>query len=122
MVNILPLLMNIEVSVTPLDLSKPTKLKGLLFQCGVLNIGWITTVLQTVQSDHLQWITVHAYGTLVNLVEETVLQEWQELDCLLVQFWATHSIRPKIKYEVRKGQRLLPELVRRGLFDLVTSM
>ena len=47
-----------------------------------------------------------------------------ELDRLLVQFWVTHSIRPRVVNAAGKGLRgygpsLLPELTRRGLVDLV---
>jgi hypothetical protein len=81
--------------------------------------------LQTVQSEHLQQITIHPYTTFADLTEESARQEWQDLDRLLVQFWTLRSIRLQIKYEVGKGGNdlrafapsLLPELTRRGLVD-----
>jgi hypothetical protein len=134
-VNTLPLLVDIAMSGTPpLDLSRATKLKDLSFQCGGSDIQRVTMALQTVQSKNLQQITIYPcktlYGTPGNPVEGAVLQQWQDLDRLLVQFWTSHSIRPKITYKVGKGQkdwgalvpRLLPELTRRGLFDLVENI
>ena len=97
--------------------------------------------LQTVQSKNLQWITIspcatitdlprirnHPPLTIANMVGETVRQERQDLDRLLVQFWTSHSIHPRITYEAGSvGSELgallpslLPELTRRGLVDFV---
>jgi hypothetical protein len=113
--------------VTPLDLSKATKLKDLLFRCGESNVQQVTMALQTVQSKHLQRITIHPRAASVRLSAEPAPQEWQDLDILLVQFWTSHSIRPKIMYDPGKGVNdirglapsLLPELARRGAIDLV---
>ena len=127
----------------PLDLSKATKLKYLSFRCGQPSIQRVTMALQTVQSKDLQKISIHPCSTFADLqlinfspsgtspspVEGPVLQEWQDLDRLLVQFWNSHSIRPEITYEAGKGhnawsvlsQTLLPEVTRRGLFDLVEN-
>jgi hypothetical protein len=144
-VRTLPLLVDIAKSgAPPLDLSRATNLKDLSFTCGGSDIQRVTMALQTVQSKNLQQITIypcktfgdlqqiytHPYGTPGNPVDEAVLQQWQDLDRLLVQFWTSHSIRPKITYEVGKGQkdwgalvpRLLPELTRRGLYDLVENI
>jgi hypothetical protein len=54
--------------------------------------------LQTVESKNLQQITIHYPTILTGTIEEAVhqAQEWQELDRLLVQFWTSRSIRPKI--------------------------
>ena len=46
-----------------------------------------------------------------------------DLDRLLVQFWDSRSIRPKVVTE-KKGKRdwagyLLPEITKRGIIDLV---
>ena len=97
--------------------------------------------LQTIQSKNLQRITTSPYAALTNLpdisthpqltfrtvVWETVRREWQDLDRPLVQLWTSHSVRPRITYEVgRIGNylgaflpSLLPVLTRRGLVDLV---
>jgi hypothetical protein len=124
-VNNLPLLVAADTSGTPpLDLSKAVKLKELLFRCGKLNLPRITMALQTVQSKNLQQITINPYGTFVNPIGATDPQEWQDLDRLLVQFWTSHSIRPKIVYQAGKGLNdlvpsLLPELMGRGAVYLV---
>jgi hypothetical protein len=140
--NTLPLPVNIAKSgAPPLNLSTATKLKDLSFQCRRSDIQRVTMALQSVQSENLQQIiiyplavsadlelfNIHPYGTPGNPVKETVLQEWRDLERVLVRFWTSHSIRSKILYKAGKGQkdwealvpRLLPELTRRGLFDLV---
>ena len=58
---------------------------------------------------------------------EPVRREWLELDCLLVQLWTSHSLRSTVMYGPGEGgrdlrdlvARLLPELTRGGIFDLV---
>ena len=107
------------------NLSTATKLKYLVFQCGRANVQWITEALQTVESKSLQQITVRPY--FPRMITELYCQQWHDLDWLLVQFWASHSIRPRVTYqaEVIKNDiryyalSLLPELTRRGLVDLV---
>jgi hypothetical protein len=111
----------------PLDLSRATKLKDVGFRCGRSTIRWITTALESIQSKNLQQITatIHPIGAFGNPIEDAVRQEWQDLDHLLVQFWTSRSIRPKFMCE--RGENgfrglapnLLPELMRRGLVDLV---
>jgi len=110
------------------DLSKATKLKYLTFRCRRPYIRWIISTLQTVESQNLHQITIHPYtGALRNQTNETVRQEWQDLDQLLVQFWASHSIRPRFVYSLDDGGRnmryrapsMLPELTNGGLVDLV---
>jgi len=109
------------------DLSKAIKLKHLKFLPATSTVQWITMALQTVKSKHLQHITIRQYTLLQEVTQEVVYQEWQDLDHLLVKFWASHSIRPEFTYlEGKEGkdqrdyvQRLLPELTRRGLVDLV---
>ena len=111
-----------------LDLSKATKLKVLTFLCRRSRIKPIIVALQTVESKNLRQITIRLYTvTTGEPIEETVLQEWLDLDHLLVQFWTSHSIRPRLMYKSDEGwkdmrdqtQSLLPELTRRGLIDLV---
>ena len=81
--------------------------------------------LQTVKSKNLQQITVQSQevGHGMPNVEEKFLQEWQDLDRLLVQFWTSHSIRPKLvdSSERLKNRTLtlFPELTKRGLLDVV---
>ena len=116
-----------------LDLSKATKLKHVKFlrQRTRSTVQWITTTLQTVESKNLESITIFPFDkSLPETVEEQAYQEWQDLDRLLVQFWASHSIRPQLAYVAgRRGTKdlggdapkLLPELTRRGLVDLVET-
>ena len=112
------------------NLSTATKLKQLVFQCRQSNVQWIAEALQTVESKNLERITVRpdSYFFPYNITEPD-RRQWHTLDRLLVQFWTSHSIRPKVTYEAgavatRKDIRdhapsLLPELSRRGLVDLV---
>ena len=111
-----------------LDLSKAPKLKCITFLGRRSNIYWVVAALRTVESKNLQQITIRLHtATLRNSIEETDCQEWQDLDQLLVQFWTSHSIRPQLVYSPNSGgreardraPRLLPELTRRGLVDLV---
>jgi len=112
-----------------LDLSKASKLKYLVFLLRLAEptVQWITTALQTVESKSLQRISIRTHDDVPEKIGEEFHQEWQDLDRQLVQFWTTHSIRPRIAYVPRKGEedmrdhapRLLPELTKRGLVDLV---
>ena len=110
------------------DLSKASKLKDLMFLVRRSNIHWIIAALQTVKSKNLEEITIRLHSTtLGNSTVEMNHLEWQDLDRLLVQFWTSHSIRPRLVYGPNSGgwnardhaQSLLPELTRRGLVDLV---
>jgi len=110
------------------DLSKASKLKDLMFLCGGTNINWITAALRTVGSKHLQHITIRLHtATLRGTTEEMDHREWQDLDRLLVQFWTSHSIRPRLVHSPNSVGRnvrdrapsFLPELTRRGLVDMV---
>ena len=113
-----------------LGLSKATKLKHLSFlQTRTRStVQWISMTLQTVKSENLQSISI-LYDGCLETIEEEFHQEWQDLDRLLVQFWVTHSIRPRVAYKVRRGERdlgdgvpsLLPELTGREIVDLVRT-
>jgi hypothetical protein len=111
---------------TGLDLSKTTKLRDVVFRCGMANIEWINKTLQTTEPKNLQHLSLALPRALDirDTVWETVHQEWLDLDCLLVQFWTSHSLRPKVMCEPGKGgkdyvARFLPELTSRGIVDLV---
>ena len=114
-----------------LDLSKTTKLKHLKFLYKDVKsiVQWITLSLQTVKTKKLQSITISLEDRIPYSVVEPYL-EWNHLDRLLVQFWTSHSIRPQVMYIARRKRgkyvrdnvrRLLPELARRGLLDLVKT-
>ena len=109
------------------DLSAATKLKHLAFRCVRPNVQWVTKALQTVESEDLRLITFRPGPDTFLQLPESIRQQWQDLDRLLVQFWTSHSIRTKVTYQARgRGDdltdhlpSLLPELTRRGLVDLV---
>ena len=110
------------------DISAATKLKQLVFQCNQPGVQWITMALQTVNSKNLRGITVRPNPfDLRYTTPEPICREWEDLDRMLVQFWSSHSIRPKVTYELGPGRgdmrvdapSLLPKLVKRGLVDLV---
>lgn len=84
--------------------------------------------LQTVDSKDLQLITLRPnHYAFRHSIQETVHREWENLDRLLVQFWTSRSIRPRITYESEMDEEelkgyavtLLPELTMRGLVDVV---
>jgi len=111
-----------------LDLSIAAKLKYLGFLRKGSSVRWISTTLQTVKSKSFQRISIFQFDPIT--VEESVCQEWRDLDRLLVRFWTSHSIRPQVVYIAWPGQKdlkdhapsLLPELTRRGLVDLVEAI
>jgi hypothetical protein len=131
--------MDVDISAMPtLDLFKAAKLGDLSFRRDgpkfqslvrfrAPSLQRITVALQTVQSRLLRQIAVQQSGVSIDPVEEMALQEWQGLESTLAQSWASHSIHPKIVYQVGKeggdlralAPSLLPELMRRGLVDLV---
>ena len=60
--------------------------------------------LQTVQSKNLQQITINPYDIFASRIGKEARQELQELDRLLVQFWTSHSIRPRVS-STGRGRR-----------------
>jgi hypothetical protein len=112
-----------------LDLSRASKLKDVEFRCGRPNIQWITMALQSIESKNLQQIIVHCYSIFQNPVGEIAHRAWRDLDRVLVQFWTSRAIRPKIEYEAgEEGEDLkglapvlLPELTRRQVVDLLEA-
>jgi len=113
------------------DLSKGAKLKRVIFlrKNNRSTVKWIAMTLRTVESRNLQNITLFTNDSLPATVGEAALQEWKDLDRLLVQFWTSHSIRPEVVYRARTwgkdlrsiASSLLPELSRRELVDLVET-
>jgi hypothetical protein len=128
LVNTLPLVDADMFEMPPLDLSKATKLKDVEFRCPGPNIQWITMALQSIESKSLRQIIIHYY-IFPNPDGETVHQAWRDLDRLLVQFWTSRAIRPKIKYGAGERENdlkglassLLPELTRRRVVDLLAA-
>jgi len=109
-----------------LDLSKFTRLKEVFWQSGT-NVRWIIEALQTAESTNLRQITIRFPFELGPWSLGVFHQDWKDLDTALLQFWTSHSIRPRIEYwKVNEGHelrelssRLLPELTGRGVVDLV---
>ena len=109
----------------PLDLSKATKLEDVKFYSSGPNIRWIVMALKTVGAKSLRQISIHTVAGFHDPIEETVRQEWQDLDRLLVELWTSRSIRPSVVYtEGEEGDNLtelvvnlLPELASRGAVD-----
>ena len=111
----------------PLDLSKLTRLKEVVFERGRSMDQWIARTLETAESINLQHITIRSPIAPALPMTEPVYLDWQDLDRVLLQFWTSRSIRPKIMYngegrrinlgELARG--LLPELTSRRVVDLV---
>ena len=113
----------------PLDLSRASKLKHVELWYGTPNIQWITVALRSIESKNLRQIILWCCFIFQNPVGEIIHQAWRDLDCLLVQFWTSCSIRPEIRYWAGKegddlkglAPSLLPELTRRRVVDLLEA-
>jgi hypothetical protein len=106
----------------PFDLSKATKLKDLGFKLYTPGAQWITKTILTAKN--LRQISIHLQVSFGGAIAETLVQEWRDLDLLLVQLWTSHSIRPEIKFlyggeDLRR--KFLPELTTKGLLDVIVS-
>jgi hypothetical protein len=120
------------------DLSKATKLKDVVFQLESLSVQWVIMALrhhhtQTSRSPTNQNRCIHRptsiniFGAGANVrqvIGEANFRQWLDLDRLLVQFWESHSIRPKFtsttERDMRKRfRRLLPEITKRGIIDIL---
>ena len=117
------------------DLSRATKLRGLDFRPESQSAEWITAALRTITPEHreLRQISIHMPYYLTHLgmgvgefVGEATCREWSDLDRLLVQFWESRSIRPKVGCvrleQIQQSTEdcigcLLPEMTKRGIFD-----
>ena len=126
------------------DLSRATRLKDVVFMCGRQGAEWVSTTLRTITPNHrnLQQISLYVpevlYNTTLNranpanvrgVIGEVTHEQWLGLDRRFVQLWESHSIRPKLLYYLPPGEdldgptsrveSLLPEIMRRGIADLV---
>ena len=117
------------------DLSKATRLQNIKFSSGSPNPQWITMALHTVTPKHrdLQHISLPVPYSLTRranirqAIGEVTHGHWLDLDRLLVGFWESHSIRPKISYVYTPWDEkkvaveciscLLPEITKRGIID-----
>jgi hypothetical protein len=125
-----------ELVLPSVDLSKATKLKDVVFQPGLERVEWVIKALQTITPEHrdLLQLTIDipcnltAIGFVANgeAIGELAHGQWLDLDRLLVQFWESRSIRPKVVYTVGFGMKdfvgsLLPEIMKRGVVDVMSE-
>ena len=115
---------------SPLDLSKATKLTDLEFQLHTYTptVQWITATLRTAKCPNLRRIRIFSC-VVFDPIEGTTLEEWRELDRLLVRLWTSHSIRPEIDLPNLRGvdglgdvaPSLFPELMAVGTFNSIVT-
>jgi len=124
---------------TSLDFSNALKLNEVVFWVGILSAVWMTLALETITPAHRDFhhITIHVSAYLPSIANPTNLREtlgafygqWMDLDRLLVQFWESRGIRPKVGCNVSKKGNvamfeyigcLLPEVTKRGIVELVS--
>ena len=129
----------------PVDLSRATRLKDVTFTVNDISqtVTWITTGLRTIPLEHRDLRRISICGpyhsinfrrtagigqSIGEAIPEMIRQQWSELDSLLVQFWESHSIRPRVAWGSSAWNRqdqmdvieyLLPEAARREIVDLV---
>lgn len=96
----------------PMDLSNATNLKEVVFRSH-LDPEWISSTLQTISQDHqdLRHITIRLFNLFYSVDSwvtdqviflhpeaGTILQNWLNLDCVLVRLQESHSIHVKLLY------------------------
>jgi len=130
----------VDLGRTSIDLSKAERLKSIAFACVKLDPHWIAAALETITPGHrdLQEISIHMpYNAALDrdgvdirqMIGETVYGQWLDVDRLLVQFWDSRSIRPRVMDSLMENRKsgmgdwlsgdLLPEITGRGIIDLV---
>ena len=122
-----------------LNLSKATKLREALFRPESKSVEWITMALQTITPEHRDlrrisiYVPVHLTFSSVGANIGQYLggvpsKWWSDLDHLLVRFWESCSIRPRVgcARQGEEGQNteycigcLLPEATKRRIVDTV---
>jgi hypothetical protein len=123
-----------EIESGSMDLSKATKLKDVVFRSGLQRVEWVVKALQTITPQHrdLQHLIIdilhnYSFADLGDNDEEAVGElvhgQWPDLDRLLIQFWGSHSIRPKVVFTAGHGvedsiESLLPEITKRGIVEV----
>ena len=108
-----------------------------MFQIETLRVGWATTSLQSITSVHpdLRKISLRIPLGRCSDVNERLIEgadlemRWSDLNRLLVQFWESHPIQVKVVCPSPLNSDgwsvldwvtlLLPELMKRGIIDLV---
>ena len=129
------ILLPAESNPNSFNLSKATKLRDVVFRSGSQGVEWITIALQTIAPQHqdLRTISIHlpshlaAFDVDSNIKKtlgEVTSGRWSDLDYLLVQFWESRSIRPRVGCLRGRKQNidycigcLLPEVTKRGIVD-----
>ena len=115
-----------ELESAPIDLSESTRLKDVVFRTESPSIEWATTALETITPEHrdIRQISFDVPPDLT--ATDTEANQWLALDLLLVQFWESRSIRPKVtrlpKWEQEVGDHtrcLLPEVTKRRIMDIM---
>jgi len=85
-----------------IDLSRATRLTGVVFWYRSHDVDWITMTLQTITAEHRDFrrITIFLPCLLsvfdVSSFNDAVIRQWLDLDQLLLQIWETRSIRPRV--------------------------
>jgi hypothetical protein len=116
-----------EPGLGSIDLSKATKLKGVVFRLVSWSVEWIAITLRTITPEHRDLRQIILFAFCCSPIDANPTQtvgEWMGLDLLLVKLWELHSIRPNVdgKDEQdlrRRVGRLLPEMTKRGIVDVV---
>ena len=114
--------------MTTIDLSNTPKLKDIKFTFRNPDVNWVTQALQTVDINDLQSVSLKVNLRVISRARGlgTVELGWENLDRLLVQFWTSTSLRPKLTCRSslleQADQRdivagLLPESMGRGIVD-----
>ena len=126
---------------TSIDLSKATRLKDVVFRVDSPKVDWIPMELQSITPKHqdLRQISIHLPGRMIPLsadtdarerMGETIYGQWLDFDRLLVQFWESRSILPRMvclmPTEAERAVRhfvgsILPEATRSGIIDLLVG-
>jgi len=117
----------------PIDLSKATKLKSVVFRLSTLVVKWIVVAFQATIHEHreLRQVSIHFPRMDIdfdNIKGFPVYGQWLDLDRLLVRFWESRLTSPKVICTALVGEKCimrgfveccLPELTKRGMIDLV---
>jgi hypothetical protein len=125
---------------TLIDLSKATKLKDVAFLLtSWSSVEWIAMAFQTITPKHqdVQQISIHipyylaidgADANIRGTIGEADYRQWLNLDRLLVRFWKSRLIQPKVIWITETGgdrnirdclECLLPEVTGGGMVGLI---
>jgi hypothetical protein len=119
-------------SAPPVNFSKATKLKEIMFKFHRRHTAWVVSTLKTITSDHrdLQHILIYFPFSARDMVDEDTYNQWRDLDRILVQLWESHAIRVNPIFDAGEEKRegvsewvgaLLPEANKRGMIGMRNS-